>query len=138
MNNALRAYIAKNFVPPQKTGAMVAFGNPPEQCRYEDAKIVLFGVPFDGTATYGGGSEYGPQVIRDASSWQIETYSCTSDYNPYDGIYDIGDFNFGKVLKGDRELIYTPHLRNKAASKKEVREANSIVDRAVNELKRLE
>ncbi|MCL8209004.1 MAG: agmatinase [Actinomycetia bacterium] len=41
---------------------------------YEQAAWVLFGVPFDGTASFQPGSRFGPPRIREAS-WNLETYS---------------------------------------------------------------
>ncbi len=45
---------------------------------YADAEIVLFGVPFDGTASFRPGSRFGPAAIR-ADSYGIETYSPYAD-----------------------------------------------------------
>lgn len=41
---------------------------------YEDARVVLFGAPFDGTVSYRPGARFGPQAMR-AESFGIETYS---------------------------------------------------------------
>lgn len=41
---------------------------------YKDAKIVLFGAPFDGTVSYRPGARFGPSAIR-GESYGIETYS---------------------------------------------------------------
>jgi agmatinase len=41
---------------------------------YEDARVVLFGAPFDGTASYRPGSRFAPQAVR-SESFGIETYS---------------------------------------------------------------
>ena len=41
---------------------------------YEDAKIVLFGAPFDGTTSFRPGARFAPRVIR-TDSYGLETYS---------------------------------------------------------------
>lgn len=58
---------------------------------YEDAKIVLFGAPFDSTTSYRPGARFGSRAIR-MESFGIETYS------PYQGkdltdsaVFDSGD-----------------------------------------------
>lgn len=41
---------------------------------YEQARVVLFGAPFDGTVSYRPGARFGPQAMR-GESFGIETYS---------------------------------------------------------------
>lgn len=41
--------------------------------KHEEAQVVLFGVPYDRTCSFRGGSRYGPQAIREAS-YNFETY----------------------------------------------------------------
>lgn len=128
--------LSNYFKPPE-----VPFGGwDAPKTALEDAKVVLFGVPFDGTATYRGGSEYGPWAIRDTSAFQIETYSRPRRYDPYKdvGVFDMGDFDFGKVCATDRELIYTPPLTKGKVSKKQVTAARRRVNRAIERLKQLE
>ncbi len=40
---------------------------------FEDARFVIFGVPFDGTCSFRGGTRHGPNKIREAS-YNFETY----------------------------------------------------------------
>src|SRR6059036_2041209 len=40
---------------------------------FDDAEIVLFGVPYDRTASFRSGSRLGPNAIREAS-WNFEAY----------------------------------------------------------------
>lgn len=60
---------------------------------YEDAKAVLFGVPFDGTTSFRPGTRFGPSAIRN-ESFGIETYSpyCDRDLLDY-AIFDGGDMD---------------------------------------------
>ena len=41
--------------------------------KYEDARIALFGVPYDRTCSFRGGSRYAPRAIREAS-YNFEAY----------------------------------------------------------------
>ncbi|MCR5609113.1 MAG: agmatinase [Lachnospiraceae bacterium] len=58
---------------------------------YKDAKIVLFGAPFDGTTSYRPGTRFAPHTIR-AESFGLETYSPYQDKDLTDYlIMDSGD-----------------------------------------------
>ena len=58
---------------------------------YEEAKYVVFGVPFDSTSTYRNGARFAPQAIRQASQ-NIETYSFRSGVDVEDlALHDAGD-----------------------------------------------
>lgn len=68
---------------------------------YNDAEIVLFGSPFDGTTSFRPGTRFGPQAIRN-DSYGIETYSPYQDKNLCDlKVFDSGDieFPFGNTRK---------------------------------------
>jgi len=63
---------------------------------YEDAKIVLFGAPFDSTTSFRPGARFGSAAIRH-ESFGLETYSPYQDK-------DLGDY---KVFdSGDLELCF--------------------------------
>lgn len=47
-------------------------------CPYQDADVVVFGAPFDGTVSFRPGSRFGPSAIR-GDSYGIETYSPYQD-----------------------------------------------------------
>jgi len=60
---------------------------------FEEAKYVVFGVPFDATSTYRTGARFGPNAIRQASL-NIETYSFRSGLDIEDlALYDAGDLH---------------------------------------------
>ena len=66
---------------------------------YDDSSIIIFGVPFDGTASYRPGTRFGPQYLKQELNG-IETYSPYLDKDLIDyKICDSGDmpFNFGSV-----------------------------------------
>ncbi|MFH1105644.1 MAG: agmatinase [Candidatus Aenigmatarchaeota archaeon] len=66
-----------------------------------DAKIWLFGVPFDSTVCYLPGCRYGPKIIREASQ-QIETYDIDARVDIFEspGVYDLGDM---EPVRGNAE-----------------------------------
>ena len=58
---------------------------------YEEAKLVLFGAPFDSTTSYRPGARFGPSAIRH-ESYGIETYSPYQDEDLTDySVFDSGD-----------------------------------------------
>ncbi len=68
---------------------------------YKESEVIIFGVPFDGTASYRPGTRFGPAEIRKEFDG-IETYSPYRDKDLADyAICDIGDMamRFGDVSK---------------------------------------
>ena len=61
------------------------------QKTFEEAKYIIFGVPFDATSTYRTGARFAPNAIRQASL-NIETYSFRSGMDIEDlALHDAGD-----------------------------------------------
>jgi len=61
------------------------------EAEYDEARVVLFGAPFDGTCSYRPGSRFAPAKIR-PDSYGLETYSLFMDKDLADsGIHDAGD-----------------------------------------------
>ena len=61
---------------------------------FSDAPVVLFGAPFDGTASFRPGARFGPMAIRN-DSVGIETYSPYQDRDITDiSVCDLGDLEF--------------------------------------------
>ena len=62
-------------------------GIPEENSLYEDSKVVLVPVPYDGTSTYGKGANKGPEAIMDAAE-NMELYDIETNSEAYlNGIY---------------------------------------------------
>lgn len=58
---------------------------------YEDAKVVIFGAPFDSTTSYRPGARFGSSAIRH-ESYGLETYSPYLDRDLEDiNVFDCGD-----------------------------------------------
>lgn len=69
---------------------------------YEDAKVVLFGAPFDSTTSYRPGTRFASQTIRNAS-YGLETYSPYKDKDMEEGaFFDSGDL---ELPIGDSEQV---------------------------------
>ena len=69
---------------------------------YDDSDIVVFGIPFDGTASYRPGARFGPQAIRQELDG-IETYSPYQNRDLVD--YKICDIDDMPLHFGDTEKI---------------------------------
>ena len=60
-------------------------------CEYEEAKVVLFGAPFDSTTSFRPGARFGSSAMRH-ESFGLETYSLYQDKDLTDClIFDSGD-----------------------------------------------
>ncbi|MCL2864482.1 MAG: agmatinase [Lachnospiraceae bacterium] len=67
--------------------------------KWEDAEVILYGAPFDGTTSYRPGARFGSQAIRN-ESYGIESYSPYQDRDLMDMLVrDIGDLSlpFGET-----------------------------------------
>ncbi len=78
------------------------------ESEYNEADIILFGAPFDGTTSFRPGTRFGSKAIR-SESFGIETYSPYQDRDLEDlKVFDAGDLelcfgNTEKVLKDIEE-----------------------------------
>lgn len=71
---------------------------------YKDAKIVLFGAPFDSTTSFRPGARFGPAAMRH-ESFGIETYSPYQDKDLTDySVMDSGDL---ELCFGSSEMALT-------------------------------
>lgn len=88
------------FTKPEDTAARIAFGNPPNIPTFEEAKIIVYGVAFDDSSTFGKGSDKGPEAMRHVSARQVETYVADEEIDVYEKvkIFDLGDFIINKRL----------------------------------------
>lgn len=74
------------------------------QKSFEEAKYVIFGVPFDATSTYRTGARFGPNAIRQASL-NIETYSFRSGVDMEDvALFDAGDLHISADVKQTNDM----------------------------------
>ena len=68
---------------------------------FEEAKVVLFGAPYDSTTSFRPGTRFGPNAMR-MESFGIETYSMLLDKDVVDdaSVFDSGDI---ELPFGDQE-----------------------------------
>ena len=67
---------------------------------YEDARIVLYGAPFDSTTSYRPGTRFASRTMR-GESYGLETYSPYQDLDMVDArVFDGGDL---ELCIGDTE-----------------------------------
>lgn len=69
---------------------------------YENSDIAVFGVPYDGTASYKPGSRFGPDAIR-REMYGLETYSPYLDKDCRD--YAVCDLGNMEIPFGNRDLV---------------------------------
>ncbi len=75
------------------------------QTPFEEAKYVVFGVPFDATSTYRTGARFGPNAIRQASL-NIETYSFRSGMDIEDlALHDAGDLHVSNNAQKTNDMV---------------------------------
>lgn len=81
---------------------------------YKSSKVIMLGLPFDGTVTYRSGSRFAPEMIR-LASWGMETYSPYLDMDLEEvNFHDVGDLEFPlgntqkslELIKQNIEQIY--------------------------------
>ena len=61
---------------------------------YNSSKVIMLGLPFDGTVSYRPGSRFAPEQIR-LASWGLEEYSPNFDKDLADvNFHDAGDLEF--------------------------------------------
>jgi agmatinase len=81
-------------------------GIPEENAILENSKVVLFGVPYDGTSTWGKGADKGPELFYDASE-NMELYDIETDTEPYlQGVYLAGDVTENSSPEAMTEAVY--------------------------------
>ncbi len=82
---------------------------------YQTSKIVMLGMPFDGTVSYRSGSRFAPEQIR-LASWGLEEYSPYFNKELCDvNFHDAGDLEFPlgntygslDLIRSNVEDIYT-------------------------------
>lgn len=75
-------------------------------CEYEEARVVLFGAPFDSTTSFRPGTRFASKVIR-SESFGIETYSPYQDKDLEDKkVFDSGDLElrFGSPVSALEDI----------------------------------
>jgi agmatinase len=81
-------------------------GIPTENTTYENSKVILLTVPYDGTSTWGKGADKGPELFLDASE-NMELYDIETDSEPYlHGVYKAGEVSENDTPEKMVEAVY--------------------------------
>src|SRR3989344_7103485 len=96
--------LQKLFVKPEEAPAKIRFGNPSNLTTFEESKVVVYGVCYDETCSFGHTTERGPEGMRHASARKIETYLVDEQVEIYEKtpVFDLGDFKIGKTLSEEK------------------------------------
>jgi agmatinase len=100
--------IQSSFLPPERTRAKASFADIDAAVTFENADAVIVGVPLDITTSFGKGTLKGPESIRAASAFQIETliYDDRIDIKNVISLFDIGDIIFPETPTGLDNVQY--------------------------------
>ena len=81
------------FKPPELTNSKYSFCDAAKGISFNEANVVLFGIPLDITTSFGKGTKRGPEAIRKTSARQIETFVFEEkiDFRDKIKIFDLGD-----------------------------------------------
>jgi agmatinase len=81
------------FTIPEETTPWCSFADLPQKISFQEADVVIYGVPLDMTTSFGKGTSRGPEAIRLTSARQIETFIFeeNKDIQSYAKIYDLGN-----------------------------------------------
>ena len=81
-------------------------GIPAENATYENSRVVLVTVPYDGTSTWGKGADKGPELFLDASE-NMELYDIETATEPYlEGVYLAGEVTEDSSPEAMTEAVY--------------------------------
>ncbi|MBV6519140.1 MAG: agmatinase [Candidatus Brocadia sp.] len=83
---------------------------------YESSRVVILGVPFDGTATYQSGTKLGPNAILNASV-NIEPYDEELEEIYPIGIFTIGTLNIEEIHTDVKKVVDTLYRVSKGIVK---------------------
>ena len=81
------------FKPPELTNGKYSFCDAAKGISFNDANVVMFGIPLDITTSFGKGTRKGPEAIRKTSARQIETFVFEEkiEFNDKVKVFDLGD-----------------------------------------------
>lgn len=79
---------------------------PEENASYENSKVTLVTVPYDGTSTWGKGADKGPELFLNASE-NMELYDIETGTEPYlEGIFLAGEVAENSSPEAMTEAVY--------------------------------
>ena len=83
-----------------------AAGIPEENATFENSKVMLVTVPYDGTSTWGKGADKGPELFLNASE-NMELYDIETNTEPYlEGVFMAGEVTEDSTPEAMTEAVY--------------------------------
>ncbi|MBN2663625.1 MAG: agmatinase [Bacteroidales bacterium] len=81
-------------------------GLEPDFCDYNNSKIVVLPIPYDGTSTWIKGANLGPNAILEASE-NMELYDIETDFEPYTlGIHTVEPVSINNSPESMSKVVY--------------------------------
>ena len=81
-------------------------GIPEENGTFENSKVMLVTVPYDGTSTWGKGADKGPELFLNASE-NMELYDIETNTEPYlEGVFMAGEVSEDSTPEAMTEAVY--------------------------------
>ena len=81
-------------------------GIPEENATFENSKVMLVTVPYDGTSTWGKGADKGPELFLNASE-NMELYDIETNTEPYlEGVFMAGEVSEDSTPEAMTEAVY--------------------------------
>lgn len=81
-------------------------GIPEENATFENSKVMLVTVPYDGTSTWGKGADKGPELFLNASE-NMELYDIETNTEPYlEGVFMVGEVSEDSTPEAMTEAVY--------------------------------
>lgn len=81
-------------------------GIPEENATFENSKVMLVTVPYDGTSTWGKGADKGPELFLNASE-NMELYDIETQTEPYlEGVFLAGEVSENASPEAMTEAVY--------------------------------
>ena len=81
-------------------------GIPEENATFENSKVMLVTVPYDGTSTWGKGADKGPELFLNASE-NMELYDIETNTEPYlEGVFMAGEVTEDSTPEAMTEAVY--------------------------------
>ena len=109
------------FVSPEATKGKYNFADIPLASSFKESDVVIYGVPFEMTTSFGQGTKRGPEAIRLTSAKQTETFLFEEgfDISERAKIFDIGDLKLRASNKrvSAKNLSSITHDLNNMGSK---------------------
>ena len=81
-------------------------GIPEENATFENSKVMLVTVPYDGTSTWGKGADKGPELFLNASE-NLALYDIETNTEPYlEGVFMAGEVSEDSTPEAMTEAVY--------------------------------